>query len=83
MRSASRVHLEDPQGYSKVQKKIGYPEEKLAQPQRYGTSILNQTVNTHAALQALGGQTGTRVIRNYREIDMLSSFGPLEFGRDR
>ena len=83
MRSASRFHLEDPQGYSMVLKKIGYPEEKLAQLQRYGTSILNQTVNTHAALQALGGQTGTRVIRDYREIDVLSSFGPLEFGRDR
>ena len=83
MRSASRFHLEDPQGYSMVLKKIGYPEEKLAQVQRYDTTILNQTVNTHAALQALGGQTGTRVIRDYREIDVLSSFGPLEFGRDR
>ena len=40
-------------------------------------------MNTHAALQALGGQTGTQVIRDYREIDVLSSFEPLEFARDR
>jgi class 3 adenylate cyclase len=83
MRSASRFYIEDPQGYSKVLKEIGYPEEKLADLQRYGTSILNQTINTHAAMQALGGQDGTRVIKDYREIDVLSSFGPIDFGEDR
>ena len=47
---------------------------------RYNTSILNQTVNTDAALFALAGERGTKIIKDYRQIDALSSYGPINFG---
>lgn len=43
-----------------------------------GTSILQQTVRTEAATLAFEGRSGTRVIRDYRGIPVLSSFAPLQ-----
>jgi class 3 adenylate cyclase len=42
-----------------------------------GTSILQQTVRTEAVTQALEGKSGTRLIRDYRGVPVLSSFAPL------
>jgi hypothetical protein len=83
MRSASRFFIEDPAGYLTALDNLGYPEDKLARLARYNTSILNQTINTDAALEALGGQRGTKIIEDYREVDVLSSYGPIDFGLDR
>ena len=83
MRSASRFFIEDPAGYLIALDNLGYPEDKLARLARYNTSILNQTINTDAALEALGGQRGTKIIEDYREVDVLSSYGPIDFGLDR
>lgn len=83
MRSASRFFIEDPAGYLTALDNLGYPEDKLARLARYNTSILNQTINTDAALEALGGQRGTKIVEDYREVDVLSSYGPIDFGSDR
>ena len=80
MRSASRFHKEDPVGYLENLTNLGYPQQKLDQLVRYNTSILNQTVNTDAALFALAGGRGTKIIKDYRQIDALSSYGPINFG---
>lgn len=83
MRSVSRFFIEDPQGYANSLLKLGYPQEKLDQLRQYGTPILNQTVNTDAAVFALAGERGTRIIQDYRKVDVLSSYGPLDFGSKR
>lgn len=82
MRSASRFHEEDPVGYVEMLRKLGYPEQKLDQLKRYDTSILNQSVTTDAALFALAGERGTKIIEDYRKIDVLSSYGPINFGEE-
>ena len=83
MRSASRFYEEDPAGYVETLRELGYPQQKLDQLTRYATSILNQSVNTDAALFALAGDRGTKVIRDYRKIDALSSYGPINFGEQQ
>ena len=83
MRSASRFHSEDPVGYLETLRSLGYPQQKIDQFTRYGTSILNQSVNTDAALFALAGEQGTKLIKDYRKIDALSSYGPLNFGEQQ
>lgn len=42
------------------------------------TSILLQKVRTEASRSALGGLTDTRMIRDYRNVDVLSSYSPLD-----
>ena len=83
IRSASRFFSENPEGYLKSLEGLGYPAQKLAQLRRYKTSILNQNVNTDAALYALAGERGTRIIEDYRKVAVLSSYGPLDFGEAR
>jgi hypothetical protein len=83
MRSASRFFSENPERYLKSLEGLGYPAQKLAQLRRYKTSILNQNVNTDAALYALAGERGTRIIEDYRKVAVLSSYGPLDFGEAR
>jgi class 3 adenylate cyclase len=45
---------------------------------RYDTSILQQTVNTDAVTDALAGKQGTKIIKDYRSIPVLSSYAPLQ-----
>lgn len=83
MRSASRFFAEDAGGYLRSLAALGYPQQKLRQLRLYNTSILNQSVNTDAVLYALAGERGTKIIPDYRKVDVLSSYGPLDFGKER
>ncbi|MEE8391124.1 MAG: methyl-accepting chemotaxis protein, partial [Anaerolineae bacterium] len=42
------------------------------------SSIFQQQVDTEAAHAALAGETGTQVVKNYRGVDVLSSYEPLD-----
>ncbi|MDP4360805.1 hypothetical protein QR510_29695, partial [Escherichia coli] len=46
----------------------------------YQTSILEQKVRTQGVEQALTGKQGTQIIRDYRNIPVLSSYAPLKIG---
>ena len=83
MRSDSRFYIEDSEGYLTTLMDLDYPDERIAQLQQYGTSILTQTISTDAAELALAGQRGTEIIEDYRDVDVLSSYGPLDFGSDQ
>ena len=83
MRSDSRFFIEDSESYLTTLKDLDYPDERIAQLQQYGTSILTQTISTDAAELALAGQRGTEIIEDYRDVDVLSSYGPLDFGSDQ
>lgn len=83
MRSASRFFIEDPKGYLETLAKLNYPQQKLNQLQRYGTSILTQDVNTDSVLFALEGLSGAHLINDYREEPVLSSYGPVTIGDQR
>ncbi|MBW4484754.1 MAG: HAMP domain-containing protein [Tildeniella torsiva UHER 1998/13D] len=78
MRSVSRFLVQDPAGYADSLRAIGVKDDDIARIEQYGTSILQQQVETQAVDQALNGQIGTQIIDDYRGISVLSSYAPLE-----
>ncbi len=78
MRSDSRFLLEDGQEHIAELRESGHDHDALSRLEAEGSSILNQRVDTAAAHAALDGQTSTRRVRDYRGIEVLSSFTPLD-----
>lgn len=77
MRSVSRFFVESPNEYFASLRSLGVSERELDRIRRFGTSILEQQVRSPASERALAGQHGTDVIRDYRGIQVLSSYMPI------
>lgn len=77
MRSVSRFLVENPKGYAKTLQGIGVSKKTINKINKYGTSILEQKVQTVGARDALAGKQGTQIINDYRGIPVLSSYAPL------
>ncbi len=77
MRSVSRFLIESPTAYLQTLERIGTDKETINRIRQYNTSILQQKVHTDGVKAALTGQQGTRIIRDYRDIPVLSSYAPL------
>jgi class 3 adenylate cyclase len=78
MRSISRFLLEDKSGYMSALREIGTPERTLKLIDAYETSILLQKVDTEGVRTALLGKSGTRIIDDYRNVPVLSSYAPVK-----
>jgi len=78
MRSVSRFFIEEPDRYLELLQNIHVSEDLIGAIQRFGTSILQQEVNTEAVQEALAQREGTRIVRDYRGIPVLSSYAPLD-----
>ncbi|MFZ4639292.1 MAG: adenylate/guanylate cyclase domain-containing protein [Nodosilinea sp.] len=77
MRSVSRFLVQDPRGYAQRLRSIGVKDADINRINQYGTSILQQRVDTLAVRASLNGQQGTQIIPDYRGIPVLSSYAPL------
>ena len=77
MRSNSRFVLENPEAYLEQLKANGADPLTVDRVVASRSTILAQSVDTEATELALAGKQGTRVIRDYRDEPVLSSFGPL------
>jgi class 3 adenylate cyclase len=78
MRSISRFMIEDPKAYISILRKLSVKEDIIKRIQQFETSILLQRVDTKGVSEALAGKEGTEIIRDYRNIPVLSSFAPLK-----
>ncbi len=78
MRSVSRSLIETPEAYLQNLRSIGTDTTTIDRIRQYKTSILQQKVQTEAVEKALTGQRGTQIIRDYRDIPVLSSYAPVE-----
>ena len=78
MRSNSRFVIEDKAGYLALMKTLGADSATLAKMDALSTSIGLQTVDSTAVNKALAGETGFELIRDYRDIPVLSAYAPLE-----
>jgi class 3 adenylate cyclase len=84
MRSDSRFLLEDAEGYLETLEKAEVAEELLQRIKSLNTSILNQQVKTATAHSALvDGKTGNEIVQDYRGIDVLSAYAPLNINNLR
>jgi PAS domain S-box-containing protein len=77
MRSNSRFFLEDPEGYLEVAGEAGMTDSDLQKIWSHGTTILIQEVRTEASIAAQNGETATTTGRDYRGIEVLTSYAPL------
>lgn len=78
MRSISRFLVEERDRYLAQLRALGTPDDVVRRIAAYGTSILQQSVDTEGSREALAGSRGTRVIKDYRGVDVLSSYRPLD-----
>ncbi len=76
MRSDSRFLLEDPESFLSLQSRLGNWTE-LEQMRRQGTSILWQQIHTSVVDEALKGKQGITNVLNYRKVESLSAYMPL------
>ncbi|CAM3112800.1 methyl-accepting chemotaxis protein [Vibrio neptunius] len=78
LRSESRFLLEEPELYFEELKALGVPQGVMEQIQGKSSAIGRQSVNTASVKAALRGQSGSEVIRDYRGIEVLSAYSPLD-----
>lgn len=81
MRNDSRFLLEDPEGYfAALDAASGrYDRSDVVETiKEAGTSVGLQVVDTEGTRDALAGNEGQAIFPDYREISVLSDYGPLD-----
>jgi PAS domain S-box-containing protein len=78
LRNQSRFLIEDKDNYLQMLADIGTPAGTISDIVNLGTSIGHQRVETIGSTAALQGKTGTRIFPDYRGVQVLSSYSPLE-----
>lgn len=78
MRSDSRFIAEDKAGYLKLMQEIGVSGDTLAKMDAQSTSIGLQTVDSDSVTRALKGEQGVALIKDYRNVPVLSAYTPLD-----
>lgn len=77
MKSVSRFLIDDPDGYFEALGNAGYSQEIIENIENAGTSILFQKVETVGVENSLMGEVGAEIIKNYRGVNVLSAYAPL------
>jgi class 3 adenylate cyclase len=80
LRSQSRFMTEDPAKFLDEAQANGLPAVTAAQIRNLGTTILYMPANTEAIELAFSNKTGLARYRDYRGIQSIAAFGPLEIG---
>ncbi|MCA6526253.1 MAG: adenylate/guanylate cyclase domain-containing protein [Pseudanabaena sp. M135S2SP2A07QC] len=78
MRSVSRFLIETPEEYLKTLVALGVNNETIKRIRQYKTSVLAQAVKTTAVEEAMMGKQDIKIIRDYRDIPVLSSYSLLQ-----
>lgn len=78
MRSVSRFLVEDKAGFLDIMKKIGLPKESLEYIGYKDTSALVAKIDTEGAQKTIEGNTGFSIFEDYRDVNVLSAYRPLE-----
>ncbi|MBI4894824.1 MAG: HAMP domain-containing protein [Candidatus Aenigmarchaeota archaeon] len=78
MRSVSRFLIQDKDGYLKLASNSGTSDDTIGKIEKLDTTILLQEVRNPATEDALSGNSGNRIVRDYRGIDVLNAYTPLD-----
>ena len=77
LRSQSRFLIEDKKGYISALESVGTNKATLDKIMASDSGIGLQEVATESANAALSGQSGIKHITDYRNVEVLSAFAPL------
>jgi methyl-accepting chemotaxis protein len=78
MRSLSRALIEDAEAYEAALRANGADEQTIGRIVALGTTIGLQPVETPSAQAAIAGETGVRTVTDYRGVEVLSTYAPLD-----
>lgn len=78
LRNQSRFLIEDREKYLEMITKVGLPKSKIDQIKQTNSSVGLQEVDTVGTRAALAGMSGTDIFPDYRDVEVLSSYRPLE-----
>lgn len=78
LRNQSRFFIEDKKNYFKMIESIGTPKETIKMIQTFESTVGLQKVETVGTKAALDGETDTKIFKDYRGVEVLSSYKPLE-----
>ena len=78
MRSISRFIVDDKNGFFELMKKIKTPESKIKYMKAKNTTAIEGYVDTKGADLVTKGQSGAQIFPDYRGVNVLSAFRPLE-----
>lgn len=77
MRSDSRFLIQDPPGYEQALQQSNVPVTAIQMIKTFGTSILLHKIDRQATRAATRGETGARIVTDYRGLPVLSAYAPL------
>lgn len=83
LRTTSRFLIEDKDKYIKALKKAAVPNKVVSIIENTGIAILNQQVKTQSTTKALKGIVGAQIIKDYRDVEVLSAYSPIEIAGKR
>jgi len=78
MRNQSRFLIEDREGYLNAIRESGLDERTIDKIARFDTSIDLQPVDTVGTRAALEGETSIGIFEDYRGVNVLSAYRPLD-----
>jgi anti-anti-sigma regulatory factor/HAMP domain-containing protein len=77
VRSQARFLVEDRDRYLQMIAEVGLSKKTVERIASLDTAIGLQEVRTEGSSAALSGATGTKIIKDYRGVEVLSAFAPL------
>jgi len=78
LRNQSRFLIEDREGYLRAIEASGVASSTVDRIAALDSSISLQEVRTEGTLAAIGGETGTGLFSDYRDVPVLSAYRPLD-----
>jgi sigma-B regulation protein RsbU (phosphoserine phosphatase) len=78
MRNQSRFLIEDPEGYFNALEKTNIPRETISKIKSLNSTIGLQPIRSIGTQSAIDGNSGTQIFKDYRDVEVLSAFRPLE-----
>ncbi|MFZ9628402.1 MAG: adenylate/guanylate cyclase domain-containing protein [Ilumatobacteraceae bacterium] len=82
-RTDSRFLIEDPDGFLQTLADLEVDPVEIEAIRESGHSILNQKIDTVSVAAALSGATGEAVIADYRGVEVMSAYAPIEVGGEQ
>ncbi len=79
VRTNLRLFLEDKDAYFKTLEKANFDPDQINRIRTLDTPILTQKINTEAVRRALEGEKGETYWKDYRGIDVLGAYQPVNF----
>lgn len=78
MRTNSRFIMESPEIFLTQLRGFNIDSSEVNLIEFYKTTVLFQTIHNQASIKAINNQTSTEIVKDYRGVDVLSSFTPLK-----